>query len=209
MIRSKVTIPNTARANRDAITMKCSDSPSGPRSELARAIRPPATAVIIPMNQLTRVSPSARSSKTFPPSNDSLPAIAPLRRLLMQLRHGCLSSLFLLEANISNGWKPLRPLAKRPTPRSFWFRVQTGRTPGSGAHHRLSVAIFVDLATRMPNSWDRKLAERKLCAWLVFGRGRRAFNPASVLPDNRPAHVLQTPRQFFLCQTEAYAQIFG
>ena len=49
------------------------------------------------------------------------------------------------------------------------------------------------------------------CASGWFGTGRRAFNPASVLPDNRPAHLSQILRQFFLFPTEAYAQtlIFG
>ena len=69
-------------------------------------------------------------------------------------------------------------------------------------------------ALRLGSSASR-VAHRKLVSGNAggsFGTGRRAFNPASVLPDNRPAHLPQILRQFFLFHpTEAYAQtlIFG
>ena len=37
---------------------------------------------------------------------------------------------------------------------------------------------------------DRKLAERKLREWLVW-KGKTSFQPASLLPDHRAAHVPQ------------------
>ena len=52
-----------------------------------------------------------------------------------------------------------------------------------------------------------KLAERKLVEWPRVGsKGKTSFEAVSVLPDIRPAHLPQIPRQSFLCPTEASAQ---
>jgi hypothetical protein len=49
------------------------------------------------------------------------------------------------------------------------------------------------------------VAERKRASgWLE--KGKTSFQPASVLPDNRPALSAAIPCQFFLCPKEAYAQ---